>query len=641
MKFKDKHSVQTFVLMILCAKKISSSPVLKITSVSDSAKSTKGWDKNAYQEIEAGNFSVTPETDFQLSSVTPNTRNTVYHDQTGSFKQDPLDSNVSTTISTNSTTSNDRTDFHSSFNLAIIPAMAAVVFSVAVCLKCCQWFRRYTRGGDGSKEATTYAVIVEDGDQDYGHIDMLSETTSTHYDTVSSFASFLKRGTNDATISSFRSLKSDSDKRSPRKWLLSKLNHSTHTSNQCDLEMSDSSLSVPSNRRSLLKQNVHRPCSTSSDDTETDPLNSSDASILRKNNRFRVSFVTDYTQTSTNSPTGSPRYIRSPGLNGPAKRPLSTIKSDSGGAIEDNKRTLDFPQMVSVGTQTNKSFRYSLKRAQRRHCSESGVDPTQSPPLKSDLTKKKERNDNSALTNTKCRDISIRGFAANRRDGQGLHDSPNTVASDTQTHYPIEPNIVISSENNESCKTDLTDDVFVTEGDTDAFEISTQATCRPNTIVEDETARPPSESATTQTDCEQKVTNIAYNVKIPKSVSDPYGLRLNHCSCNVVEPLKSDSSAVTCVEKTRSNSNSKKYAFKMETGNNDNTTFQTNETKCECIKHICKQCGETLPRIKAQSESPKVRRHNSNRSDTRTFSMTSLESSGYAEGLSSDGSIQG
>ena len=642
--------IPSFICAIFFVKIVIGLPVKKFINSTQGTGSIVFSDKGAVTNTNNLTLSRRPEvtTRVQLSLlIKENPDNTTWEEFT-------LTDNISftTDVSIN-TTSGSGADFHSSFNLAIIPVVAATVFIVAVCLKCCQWFRRYTRGGYGLKESSTYATIVQEGEEDYGHVDMLSESASTNYDTVSSFCSFMRRGTNDGTVTSFRSLR-DGEKftDSPRRWVLSRMNQGKVPVVKSEIITSDSVTSLSSNLRSALKNNSARPCSTSSEDTEMDPLSSSDASNLRRN-RFRVSFVTDYTQTNT--PSDSPNSNRWFEMNN-IKRPPSNLKQEPDFSVVKTsvpaKPSANHPEMASVGTQTNKSFRYSLRKAQlkRRHCSDSGVDPRESPPPRDqfvfDADKRLASRDSACVSST-FEKRKTKSTENNYKADQGFSDNINRKK---QLPYPIEPNIKISNEcKSNSCEnaiveTDLTDDVFVTQEETDVDVISSQNICFSHKPVsENVSLRPATDKRYTELNKnDTDLTNVP-KLRLSQSMSVPSDLRAVRGACNCKHTRDSD---MFLGKYTKTQANERLETCKQVMVEPDQALREPDRSvrvsECGCAHNVCKNCGETLTKSKPKKQpSPQSgrKRNNSSKSDTRTLSVTSLESSGYAEELSSDDSL--
>lgn len=269
---------------------------------------------------------------------------------------------------TSETNETELNEGHTGFNLAIIPAVAVLVFVIILCLKCCTWFQRYTRGSN--KEDTGYAVIVKDGDDEYDPIDILSESASTAcYDTVSSYCSFLKRSGNESTLNSIRALRPTNlkDINSPNKDLWQRLMRRNANG---DIENSPDELSVKTKQG---KASALRMSSTSSEETTSEIL--VDSPFFKRNNRFRVSFVTESTgcQVSPTSDKSMIGHIANKNdriIRPSVKKP--TLKSAQSGLeilMYEQEKKARSVVMVDKGTQTNKSFRYSLKKA-KRHVSE-------------------------------------------------------------------------------------------------------------------------------------------------------------------------------------------------------------------------------------------------------------------------------
>ena len=119
-----------------------------------------------------------------------------------------ISNDTTTDIGNNTSTApdNDKESDGSRLNLAIIPVVGILILLTVLCLKCCSWFRQYSRGGD--KDNPNQYDIVEQGDIDYDQIDMKSDTASTaYYDTVSSFCSLLRRNDTETNACSYKGSK--------------------------------------------------------------------------------------------------------------------------------------------------------------------------------------------------------------------------------------------------------------------------------------------------------------------------------------------------------------------------------------------------------------------------------------------------
>lgn len=212
----------------------------------------------------------------------------------------------------------------SRLNLAVIPVVAILIFVTALCLKCCSWFRQYTRGAKHASGASY--DIVEQGDTDFDQIDIRSDSASTvYYDTVSSICSFLRRNDSELTGNSFKGSK------------LEQLKHNYNVSERllndvrkrmADLDAIDSDLVVRNEKSQNCRNSPSKPDSGSSDSvfspTDTSksltyspkrrairtPSGSSDVSAeteqsllsdtekdTPKRQRFKVSFVTEDSNT--------------------------------------------------------------------------------------------------------------------------------------------------------------------------------------------------------------------------------------------------------------------------------------------------------------------------------------------------------
>ncbi|XP_053375050.1 uncharacterized protein LOC128547194 [Mercenaria mercenaria] len=372
--------------------------------------------------------------------------------------------------------SNDEVDdIHSSFNLAIIPAAAVFVFVVIICFKCCKWLRQYTRGGN--KEENFYAVIVTDDYKEYGHIDITSESASTAcYDTVSSYTSFLKRSGNESSLSSLRkwqkdSIKSKSGTSSPSKTAkkgagdesaIKQFNSVSSTGTKIDKTNGDFDVRLPS---------------TSSAETVSEQL--TDSPIFRRNNRFRVSFVTDAKPSASENKTPNGNIRHEKLMRSNLKKSSSTATSPEHSSLNiTSERPPEETKMVDVGTQTNKSFRYSLRKT-KGHVSDSDLDErlfcrldtSTCIALQSDKSKCENDGGNDLSENSdnskadKCLKRSSVSLEEDRKN------SLSTVIPKT-SKYPFDTNVEVihhckqTKESNENL--DLVDDVFIEELITDS-----------------------------------------------------------------------------------------------------------------------------------------------------------------------------
>lgn len=208
----------------------------------------------------------------------------------------------------------------SKLNLAIIPVVAILIFMTVLCLKCCNWFRRYTRG---EKDISGGGYdIVEQGDIDFDQIDIRSDSASTvYYDTVSSFCSFLRRNESDINVNSFKGSRLEqikqeynvSDKllRDVKKRMaeldvldseLYDCNGKSHTcrSSASNTGSQATDIDSPHNDTSKLLSNspkrkalrTHSASSDVSADTEQSLLSESEKDSPKRQ-RFKVSFVTE------------------------------------------------------------------------------------------------------------------------------------------------------------------------------------------------------------------------------------------------------------------------------------------------------------------------------------------------------------
>ncbi|XP_041348394.1 uncharacterized protein LOC121367985 [Gigantopelta aegis] len=90
-------------------------------------------------------------------------------------------------------------------NLAIIPVLALLFFITVVCLKLCSFFRKSHREKESETGFMENYFILNHGDEEYMDVDLRSDS-SVLYDTVSSYTSFLRGGSNYNTWNSVRSV---------------------------------------------------------------------------------------------------------------------------------------------------------------------------------------------------------------------------------------------------------------------------------------------------------------------------------------------------------------------------------------------------------------------------------------------------
>ena len=231
---------------------------------------------------------------------------------------------------TSSTTdiNNEQGSQESRLNLAVIPVVGVFIFMTVLCLKCCSWFRDYTRGN--VKESGGIYDIVQQGDDDFDPIEMKSDSASTiYYDTVSSFCSFLRRNDYETSVTSYKALKLNQlnqiynpSNKAIRDFRKKMIEHDTAYREFINMDcvaMTDSSSDQKSNtERSAPKQGhneVNSPLSNSpkrrrtrtpsgssdvSADTEQSLLSDTDRDTPKRQ-RFKVSFVTEDNEIARNN----------------------------------------------------------------------------------------------------------------------------------------------------------------------------------------------------------------------------------------------------------------------------------------------------------------------------------------------------
>ncbi|KAH3884507.1 uncharacterized protein LOC127837413 [Dreissena polymorpha] len=582
----------------------------------------------------------------------------------------PKETTRAAIILSNTTTENASSE-GSGFNFAVFTIVGVVVVMVGLCLKCCEWFRRYTRGND-KDGMDQYAVIVSDGDDDYLQIDMLSESASSQYDTVSSFNSFQKRNNNNTSNKyqpQYRSSNVENKSRltdTHRHWLLSRLGFSRESGRlrgDTFNNDSESSFSV-SSVRMLNNDTPSRLPSTSSVETETDRFNTSDSSILRHNNKQRVSFIEDKARSPKNwasvhrpSDVLKKVLISKLELNAGVHRP-DTCQTDVT-AMRHLRGSVIRPKldMVSIATQTNKAFRYSLIKRNRRHFSESVVEghfdrTFSSIGVPSDQMVegvKKELIASACICDNRFYVHESRPF----QDEEKLTRSNGYDVCNKTNVFPLEPRVKISNGDYHIDKDindiEMADDVFITEPLPDGDCSLILARCDGN-----EKANEHIETCvrTTTTECTAEncvrcngrhhvdCSKIEVVTKMPKSLSDPVDLKQ---SC--FERLSAEFDTKLS-ELTKNDENTSLYDIKeiveecyIKDGHQraddciyDTHYRETDARACPCHKHICRHCTNSFS-INVASERM---RHNSGRSDAISVSLTSLESSGYAGEMSSE-----
>lgn len=523
---------------------------------------------------------------------------------------------------------------HSGFNLAIIPVLAVFFFLIIFCLKCCSWFRSYTRGND--KNDTTYAVIVENGDEEYDPIDIMSESASTaFYDTISSFSSFLKRSGNDNTISSIRSLgpSSQKDLQSPNKELWRRLMRADllrNIKNQSERSPEDGEgKCVKSN---TVEGNAFRMSSTSSEETTSELL--PDSPVFKRNNRFRVSFVTEKPgskSVNTSNQTVGNNNISKADTSSQNNVIKSSIKS-SPNSVSADKQDITKPKvdMIDKGTQTRKSFRYSLKKV-KRHKSESDANDRTVAQIHHNFQQSHscDLGYHSEHACDKCVDTKTRTLSF---DHSVIHSSLKNLCEKQQqsevkqenktSKYPVELNV----------KSKLCGSENGLQSNVDGFGDNghkTEASC-----LSSENGRFNEEDEVFETEKPPSGMQYRNNIKLCDS-----------CQCN---KLKSNHAKVGCLQMSKSEGDIYRSQKQQYSATYVCASCRQNVENSTDKKHlnnaITKHCG-SYNRLDPKESGTKCKtcktaiiHGNSPRTKDKLSSIISLESSGYAE-LSSSESI--
>ncbi|XP_053375048.1 uncharacterized protein LOC128547193 [Mercenaria mercenaria] len=500
---------------------------------------------------------------------------------------------------------NEVDDIHSSLNLAIIPTVAVFLFIVITCIKCCKLFRQYTRGS--RKDDNFYAVIVIDDDKEYGHIDITSDSTSTAcYDTVSSYTSFFKRSGNESTLSSIRTWHQDSIKS------MSSTTSATATTKK-NINGDIKPLASLSKTRTKVDEtngdhNV-RISSTSSAETVSEQL--TDSPAIRRNNRFRVSFVTETKASASGYRTPNGNMNHEKFKRSSLKKSPTATSYEATSQSSTSERTSKQAKMVDVGTQTNKSFRYSLRKS-KAHVSESDIDEklisrhsTNSFVLQSDEVQRKNSDSNILCTNSDKNKLPHvnHSSVSLEKDMKSLH----SISIPGSSKYPFDTNVEVmnpckqTKEPNEDLELD--DDVFIEEMITDSTPHSYK-----NQHLDLSISSEPCNSAEEKSD-----ENVSKGFKIQPEI-----FFCNHCNTrlcrNTVDTI--------CDEGILQVSDINPVIRKMC----QNCTLVNIYKQ----KVFCKTENDTTDELPKQNRSEFIEIHE------RPSSTISLESSGYAELSSSE-----
>lgn len=587
------------------------------TIVNRTAQNTeKATDNFLATTIKSGMFAETVQ---NFDTVEENVANTSRNDFTDN--RNLLNVTLSEYDNSTDETDNEVDEIHSSFNLAIIPAVAVFVFIVISCIKCCKWFRQYTRGDN--KDENYYAAIVTDEDKDYGQIDMLSESASTaYYDTVSSYTSFLKRSGNESTLNSIRTLRLDGSKydqnvtSQPDNGCTSRVPR-TDVTKKSTTDTDSKSINSYSTKKKDVAHGTSdiRTSSTSSADSVSEQL--LDSPVIRRNNRFRVSFVTE-------KPTAKPLMLENKVTNNTNSKFDKAIRSSLKKTPTKEIRLQDFTPrnycpnkanervtMVDVGTQTNKSFRYSLRKS-KGHVSDSDIDDR----LLAKLNLMKDDSDSlhqsvvKRNTDKHAHTVLHARHSSLSQEEQHCEPLVSTILSEI-SKYPLDTNVevIINRKAAKELDGEFEDDVFVKE---------------------DEKSTPPnSEPEKPSFIKELPKTNSEAHSKSMESVSENINVNSVYicADCNpkngekLIEPFcdKSPSNVAKTEKVVPKYCKNCQILRKGKPRDSDDTV----NTDLADV-HIKEQCKFTL------GDAPEC--------DERRASSLSLESSGYAELSSTDSS---
>lgn len=388
----------------------------------------------------------------------------------------PLDVSVSQFDKGNEEADSEINNIQSSFNLAVIPAVAVLVFIVITCIKCCEWFRQYSRGG--SNDENYYAVTIQDDEDD--PMDVISDSTA-YYDTVSSYCSFLKRSGNDSTLNSIRALRQHDNRNvqgSPPRAIISLIVRSDTTENN----ISESEIKIEASERKGGKdesQVAYYPITSSADtpsdqltDTPSDQL--TDTPNFRRSNKFRVSFVE---HNPIKLSAIEHKHINDTIIRSSMKDSHCWEMNYCDSSIQEFRclgRAMGKTVMVDVGTQTNKSFRYTLWNT-KRHASDTDVEEKltfNAIPLI--VTRENQRD-----LQVSCDGSHVTQHPANTHVP---HSKLNTYNDDTSTSHTdhhrrsLETRVEITHQSGE-VGIELDDDVFVENIAADAIAHNNVTSC--------------------------------------------------------------------------------------------------------------------------------------------------------------------
>ncbi|KAL4224065.1 hypothetical protein ACF0H5_017522 [Mactra antiquata] len=260
------------------------------------------------------------------------------------------------TISTNSTVSTDSGDSlipSTSFNWAFIPAFAVLIILIIACIRCCKWFRKYTRGDKTDK---AFYIVDEIEDDVFVNNEMSPDSAYDSYCSVS-------RRHNSGGENSLHAVKGIIFREQPVASTSGTTNGSKK-SPDIDKRNADTVIPLMEKDNNSTDNDNRKPSSSSSQTTVTTCCEMVHCKLCRKTCKNRACQVqieierTDLPGIDTGLTTFT------------SDRPpkIMTRNSDVKRACADcacrTKRKRNFPSK-SIGTQTNKSFTHRLSRKRR------------------------------------------------------------------------------------------------------------------------------------------------------------------------------------------------------------------------------------------------------------------------------------
>lgn len=593
----------------------------------------------------------------------------------------------------NATMSEDQPNEGTHLNLAIIPALGVLFLLIVGCLKCCKCFRRYTRGGDKDENmiGTDYAVIVQDGEEEFDYVDIKSDTASNAcYDTVSSYCSFLKRSNNSNSMTPVRQFNLDNTRiNSPRKEVMHRSTSSKEGTPILSRQTSETEVpsetcdSVSPRSDSVISEYL-RTVSVSSEEIE--PLSASASESINRSQRSKVSFVTGNSELPKRSYSVHERMTNRPlSMAGIPKKPslrklaLTTCSQQhsTGSIIQfpDNVLTSSSKKpssankghvhvvMVTVATQTARSFIYKMSRETRRHFSESCVDGT---PVPSTV---KETNSPCLCSETcdnKCKSIQVDQNKSNL-SSKCLTSGSQNIGNATVAHFvscdKTKRDAKLVRTQRSGSETDSTDDVFLNNEDSaDKLQEEVFRSDCDNSVKMSTQNKKNSEQLSKFVKTSDGVTRVIKNSELlpcrcQSDLLSRIGCnpafeneKINRHSCvariisHGYENDRLDSAQVTC--SCNNTSRGKRVASGIKT----NVPYSECQLAPVNYSLPCLRCGgynvcqvslsnTTLKQVNSSYNKimPRLERETSLVSEELTSSTTSLESSGYAE-ISSEAS---